>query len=156
MRNDLKILFCFICLIGCSDFTNPLLNLSADEDEIESIQFTLIPNLPKDSNGLYHIYLGEHWQTLHRLNGIVHRGADTSNGVNIVKVGWYSSLSWDMDGYSIPTINGASYSREDGSVSQMMAVTPLNRDDTMMVQTAWYDDWKSEEGYGEPFFIVIH
>ena len=140
--------FLFVLFIGCD---NP-----NDEVEIDSIQFTAKPNLPKDSNGFYHIYLGEHWQTLHRLNGIVHRGADISNGVNVVKVGWFSSLSWEWDGYSIPTINGASYSREDGSVSQMMAVTPLNRDDTMMVQTAWYDDWKSEEGYGEPFFIVIH
>jgi hypothetical protein len=157
-KNNLLINILIVCFIavGCDTPFYEIIIPSNDEETILSVQFTPKPNLPKDASGYYHITLGGGYQTIHTLHGIVHRGADTLNGINVLKVGWGSNLTWLWDGYEIPTINGASYSREDGSVSQTIGLTHELKGDTMIVFTGWYDDWKDEEGYGEPFFIVIH
>ena len=61
----------------------------------------------------------------------------------------------DISEYIVPSMNGSAYSREDGSIDQMIAPTLVMKGDTMMIETVWFDDWRIEEGYGEPFFIVI-
>ena len=52
-------------------------------------------------------------------------------------------------------MNGSAYSREDGSIDQMIAPTLVMKGDTMMIETVWYDDWRSEERFGEQFFIIL-
>lgn len=157
VHNLLILLIYGFILNGCDLSTPdyPVIIADDEEEEILSIQFTPKPNLPIDTNGLYHLTLGMGVQTIHTLHGILHRGDDTTNGVNIIKMLWRSTLTWDWNGFIIPTINSSSYSREDGSVSQTIGVPHEHRGDTMVVFTAWFDNWKEEESEGEPFFIVI-
>ena len=61
----------------------------------------------------------------------------------------------DIEEYIVPSMNGSVYSREDGSIDQMIAPTLVMKGDTMMIETVWYDDWRSEERFGEPFFIIL-
>ena len=143
-----------LTISGCSDAIG-FNKIIGSEDEIEPISFLPKFSLPQDENGYYHLALGNGYQTLARLDGIVFRGDDTTAVVNVLKVGWWSSLNWNYDEYVIPTINSASYSRSDGSVSTMIAVIEDHRNDTMVVYCAWYDDWRSEEGISDPHFIVI-
>ena len=42
--------------------------------------------------------------TIHTLHGVMHRDADTSNGINVLKVGWGSNLIWLWDGYCKPIL----------------------------------------------------
>jgi len=167
-----------ILAISCEN--NPFGQIMGSEDtEIEPISIQLDTDLPLDSRGFYHMVVDENrWQTLKTINAIVYRGDDINNGVNIVKVGWASNLFWyygsndcyakytgeeyinncmqDIDEeYLVPSTNGASYSREDGSVSNVIAPIRLMKSDTMILYTAWYDAWRSETVYGKPISIVL-
>ena len=64
-----------------------------------------------------------------------------------------SYVTW-FEGFEVPIINGASYSREDGEVNTMIAPVRSMRGDTATIYYGWYDDWKDEEVIGE-FYVIF-
>ena len=152
----MRILFTAVTLlflIGCETPFYPIFQPNEEEEEIESIVFVEAIDLVQDQNGFYHLPMDEvRHQTLKRLDGYVYRN---DKPMNVLKFGWYSLDNWNWDGYEIPVVNSSSYSREDGKVSTMIAPIYSMRYDTITIYVAWYDDWKSEEGYGAPIRIVL-
>ena len=149
----------FILLIGCS---NPV------SSEYEAnLSFDM--RLPKDSNGYYHMTLGDNWQTLHRVSGSIRKG---SFGVENFWVEWESNLYWYLgdtlgyfirrvinaeghyvsldtsyaigfDGMEVPTINPASYSNGSGEFNQMFAPVRSMVGDTLVLTATWYNSDRS-------------
>ena len=77
--------FVLFCLSGCSQ--EPFrYNLGHD--------FELDARLPIDSNGYYHLQLGQDWQTLHRISGNV---SPVEDDWALTKVYYTSSHYWLID-----------------------------------------------------------
>ena len=137
----------FILLIGCS---NPV------SSEYEAnLSFDM--RLPKDSNGYYHLTLGDNWQTLHRVSGSIRKDGF---GIENFWVEWESNLYWFIgdtlgyvvkrdltddlvyvsydttyitwfNGYEVPTTNEVSYSNRYGEIGNMIAPTKQMVGDTL-------------------------
>jgi len=160
---------------SCTEPYFPFIQSVEEEDDYSPIIFILQDNLPIDANGYYHLTLNRNtWQTLHRLDGYLLRNGQ---GMNVTKMGWGGSHYWMYGDFScyvknignqmftdcneydenmlVPICNGSSYSREDGSVSTMIAPVLIMLNDTITIETGWYDDWYGIEGRGEPIKIVL-
>ena len=154
----------FILLIGCS---NPV------SSEYEAnLSFDM--RLPKDSNGYYHMTLGDNWQTLHRVSGSIRKDGF---GIENFWVEWESNLYWYLgdtlgyvvkkgltddlvyvnydttyvtwfNGFEVSTSNQISYSNSEGIFSNMIAPVKSMVGDTMKLTTYWYDGSKD-------FYIVL-
>ena len=116
-----------------------------------------------DSNGYYHLELGDDWQTLHRISGQV---PAVQNEFDLTKVYWESSHYWLLGdtlgyivhqnwtlndggylymnndtsyvtwfiGHEVPTINGVSYATMDGEVNTMFAPVKNMFGDTILIK----------------------
>ena len=157
--------------VGCSNPTEP----------ISPIVFELDARLFEDDNGYYHLPLDENkWQTTHRISGYVYRNGMP---VNVIKFGWAGSHYWIIgdtlgyivesaltddleyvsyntsyvtwfEGFEVPIINGASYSREDGEVNTMIAPVRSMRGDTATIYYEYYDNWTYDNTSGE-FYVIF-
>ena len=157
--------------VGCSSPTEP----------ISPILFELDARLFEDDNGYYHLPLDENkWQTTHRISGHVYRDGKP---VNIIKFGWSGSHYWIIgytlgyivesaltddleyvsyntsyvtwfEGFEVPIVNGASYSREDGEVNTMIAPVRSMKGDTATVYYGYHDNWTYDDTYGE-FYVIF-
>ena len=144
-------LFIVLLFFGCS---NPyeLVFTPQEEEELSPILMEIDTRLPIDENGYPLLYINPNtYQTLHRIKGYLTRD---DKPVNIVKVGWWSNHYWEYDGFDVPIVNGSSYSNEDGEVNTMLGVIGSMVGDTITIYYGYYDDWTSEETYGE-FQIII-
>jgi len=157
--------------VGCSSPTEP----------ISPILFELDARLFEDDNGYYHLPLDVNkWQTTHRISGRVYRDGMP---INIIKFGWSGSHYWIIgdtlgyivesaltddleyvsyntsyvtwfEGFEVPIINGASYSREDGEVNTMIAPVRSMRGDTATIYYGYHDNWTYDDTYGE-FYVIF-
>ncbi len=165
-------------LISCSD--NPfggLMNVFGYEEPLSSITFELANET--DENGYIHIIADRNrFQTSYRIKGHLYRDGES---MNITKMGWFSSHYWILNhydgyinddnyvcvveecvspteeminGYSVPIVNSASYSREDGEVNTMMSVIHMMKSDTIKISYSYYDEWK-DETTSEELFVII-
>tara|TARA_R100001594_G_scaffold116737_2_gene151804 strand:- start:1238 stop:1813 length:576 start_codon:yes stop_codon:yes gene_type:complete len=150
---SIGIAFILFCLPGCSK--EPFqYNLGHD--------FEIDARLPLDSNGYYHLQLGQDWQTLHRISGSV---SPVEDDWALTKVYWTSSHYWLIndtlgyivhqnwtlndngymyttndtsyvtwfEGYEVPTINETCYSTNDGEINIMFAPVQSMKGDTITV-----------------------
>ena len=145
----------FILLIGCS---NPV------SSEYEAnLSFDM--RLPKDSNGYYHMTLGDNWQTLHRVSGSIRKDGF---GIENFWVEWESNLYWYLgdtlgyvvkrgltdnleyvsydtvyvvgfNGMEVPTSNKTSFSNSRGELNNMIAPVKTMVGDTMKLTANWHD-----------------
>jgi hypothetical protein len=124
--------------------------------------FEIDTRLPIDSNGYYHLQLGQDWQTLHRISGNV---SPVEDDWALTKVYWTSSHHWLIDdtlgyivhqnwtlndngymyttndtsyvtwfeGHEVPTINETCYSTNDGEINIMFAPVQNMVGDTITV-----------------------
>jgi len=141
-------------------FLTPACN--KDESYILGHDFEIDVRLDIDSNGYYHLELGQEWQTLHRISGQV---SEVENEYELTKVQWTSSHYWLIgdtlgyvvhqnwtlndngylylnndtsyvtwfDGQEVPTINEASYSTMDGEINTMFAPVQTMEGDTIII-----------------------
>ena len=125
-------------------------------------EFEIDARLDIDSNGYYHLELGQDWQTLHRISGSV---SPVENDWALTKVYWTSSHYWLLgdtlgyivhqnwtlndngymyttndtsyvtwfEGYEVPTINETCYSTNDGEINIMFAPVQSMRGDTITI-----------------------
>ena len=96
-------------------------------DDVPTLE--LDGRLPLDDNGYYHLTLNPYSnQTIHRLTGRV------LNTIEPTKVSWWSNLTWELNGESVPTINGSSYVSDDGEINTVIAPTLSMKSDTLRVE----------------------
>ena len=125
-------------------------------------EFEIDARLDIDSNGYYHLELGQDWQTLHRISGSV---SPVKDDWALTKVYWTSSHYWLLgdtlgyivhqnwtlndngymyttndtsyvtwfEGYEVPTINETCYSTNDGEINIMFAPVQSMKGDTITV-----------------------
>ena len=125
--------------------------------------FELDARLPMDSNGYYHLQLGQDWQTSHRISGSV---SPVENDYDLTKVYWESSHYWLIgdtlgfivsfndisndqsylymtadttyvtwfEGFEVPTINDMCYSTNEGEINIMFAPVENMKGDTVLVK----------------------
>ena len=108
-----------------------LASCSTDElyDDVLLPTIELDGRLPLDNNGYYHLTLNQSTnQTTHRITGRV------LNTNEPTKVSWWSNLTWELNGESVPTVNGASYVSNDGEVNTMIAPIRTMVEDTLRVE----------------------
>jgi len=145
--------FILFCLPGCTK--EPFQYNLGHEFEIDS-------RLDIDSNGYYHLQLGQDWQTLHRISGQV---SSVEEEWALTKVYWESSHYWLIgdtlgyvvhqnntlnddgylylnndttyvtwfEGHEVPTINETCYSTMDGEINIMFAPVQVMEGDTITV-----------------------
>lgn len=147
-------------LIGCSK-----------SELILGHDFQMNVGLEQDVNGLYHMELNDNeWQTLHRISGEVSAVEEDWQLTKIewesshywyigdtlgyvVHQNWtlndigYSYMTPDtsyvtwFDGSEVPTINGSSYSTNDGEINTIFAPVQSMQGDTIIVTgTAYFAD----------------
>ncbi len=151
MRLSLLILFCVV--------------FASCEKEMQIVlghDFEIDARLDVDSNGYYHLELGQDWQTLHRISGYV---SAVENEYELTKVYWESSHYWLIgdtlgyvvhqnntlndagylylnndttyvtwfEGHEVPTINETCYSTMDGEINIMFAPVQVMDGDTITV-----------------------
>ena len=116
-------------LVSCDN----IFEVIETDQEIESdpiYNFELIPRLPLDDNGFYHLELNrESNQTLHRISGSVSNS--DGNPVELYWVEWESNLFWFYNGIEVPTTNKISYSNRWGEINNMIAPIITMVGDTM-------------------------
>ena len=175
------ILIGFSLFVGCDNPTAPVLILETEDEDLSSLVFELNSNMYVDENGFHHLTLDtSKWQTPHRVSGNVYRD---DNAVNVIKFIWHSTHHWIIgddfgyfinntglndngtyvgydttfvdwfEGYTVPIVNGSSYSNMDGEVNVMLAPTRNMVGDTATIHYGFFDNWKEEEIYGN--FNVI-
>ena len=125
-------------------------------------EFEIDTRLDIDSNGYYHLELGQDWQTLHRISGSV---SPVEEDWALTKVYWTSSHYWLLgdtlgyivhqnwtlndngymyttndtsyvtwfEGFEVPTINETCYSTNDGEINIMFAPVQSMKGDTITV-----------------------
>mgnify|MGYP003122333097 FL=1 len=125
-------------------------------------EFEIDARLDIDSNGYYHLELGQDWQTLHRISGSV---SPVEEDWALTKVYWTSSHYWLIgdtlgyivhqnwtlndngymyttndtsyvtwfEGFEVPTINETCYSTNDGEINIMFAPVQSMKGDTITV-----------------------
>ncbi len=150
---SIGIAFILFCLPGCTK--EPFqYNLGHD--------FELDARLPIDSNGYYHLQLGQDWQTLHRISGnvspveddwaltkvyytsshywliddtlgyIVHQNWTLNDNGYMYTTNDTSYVTW-FEGFEVPTINETCYSTNDGEINIMFAPVQNMKGDTITV-----------------------
>ena len=177
MYKEIKRMFGLINLIVVSLFVG----CSSPTEPISPILFELDARLFEDDNGYYHLPLDDKkWQTTHRISGHVYRDGMP---VNIIKFGWSGSHYWVIgdtlgyivesaltddleyvsyntsyvtwfEGFEVPIVNGASYSREDGEVNTMIAPVRSMKGDTATIYYGYHDNWTYDDTYGE-FYVIF-
>lgn len=108
-----------------------LASCSKDElyDDVLVPTIELDGRLPLDSNGYYHLTLNQSTnQTIHRITGKV------LNTIEPTKVSWWSNLTWEYQGESVPTVNSVSYVSNGGEVNTMIAPIRTMVGDTLRVE----------------------
>ena len=151
MRLSLLILFCVV-FASCEKETQIVLGHD----------FEIDARLDIDSNGYYHLELGQDWQTLHRISGQV---SAVKASYNLATISWESSHYWYIgdtlgyivhfnnpendiylysnrdtayitwfNGFEVETINGTTYQTEDGEINTMFAPVRSMRDDTVSIK----------------------
>ena len=141
-----------------------LLFISCGKEEHIPLEhnFEIDARLPIDSNGYYHLQLGQDWQTLHRISGNV---SPIIHDYNTAKVHWSSSHFWYIgdtlgyivhqnntlndyyyymtpdttyitwfEGEEVPTINSISYQTNDGEINTMIAPVRSMMHDTLSIR----------------------
>tara|TARA_Y100001972_G_C7613057_1_gene307350 strand:- start:624 stop:1115 length:492 start_codon:yes stop_codon:yes gene_type:complete len=147
-----------------------IISCTKEDSIVLGHDFEIDARLDIDSNGYYHLELGQDWQTLHRLSGTV---SEVYNDFDLTRVEWESSHYWvigDTLGYivhqnwtlndnqylymvndtsyvtwfngsEVPTINKVSYSTMDGEINTMFAPVQNMKGDTIQVTgTAYFAD----------------
>ena len=120
--------FVLVLLIGAMMV---LTSCSKDElyDDVLIPTIELDGRLPMDSNGYYHLTLNQSTnQTTHRITGTV------LNTTEPTKVSWWSNLTWEYQGEDVPTVNGASYVGNNGTINTMIAPIRTMVGDTLIVE----------------------
>ena len=131
MGDKLNRLLDWIILIGfISAF---LIFTSCSTEELDEVSIVptleLDGRLPIDTNGYYHLTLNQSTnQTIHRLTGRV------LNTIEPTKVSWWSNLTWELNGETVPTINGSSYVSDDGEINTIIAPIFSMINDTLRVE----------------------
>ena len=131
MGDKLNRLLDWIILIGfISAF---LIFTSCSTEELDEVSIVptleLDGRLPIDTNGYYHLTLNQSTnQTIHRLTGRV------LNTIEPTKVSWWSNLTWELNGESVPTINGSSYVSDDGEINTVIAPILSMKSDTLRIE----------------------
>lgn len=124
-------IFDYIVLVVLIGTLMLLTSCSKDElyDDVLVPTIELDGRLPLDSNGYYHLTLNQSTnQTTHRITGRV------LNTIEPMKVSWWSNLTWEYQGESVPTVNSASYVSNDGEVNTMIAPIRTMVGDTLRVE----------------------
>ena len=130
MGEKLNRLLDWIILIGTISTFVIFTSCSTEElDEVSIVPtLELDGRLPIDSNGYYHLTLNPYSnQTIHRITGRV------LNTTEPTKVSWWSNLTWELNGESVPTINGSSYVSDGGEINTVIAPIYSMRTDTLRV-----------------------
>jgi hypothetical protein len=130
MGEKLNRLLDWIILIGTISAFVIFTSCSTEElDEVSIVPtLELDGRLPIDSNGYYHLTLNPYSnQTIHRITGRV------LNTTEPTKVSWWSNLTWELNGESVPTINGSSYVSDGGEINTVIAPIYSMRTDTLRV-----------------------
>jgi len=154
-----KLIILWVVLLTILFFTP---SCSKDESYILGHDFEIDTRLGIDSNGYYHLQLGQEWQTLHRISGQV---SEVANEYELTRVEWTSSHYWLIgdtlgyvvhqnwtlndngylylnndtsyvtwfDGQEVTTINNASYSTMDGEINTMFAPVQTMEGDTITI-----------------------
>ena len=155
--------------------------ISCEDSPELSYDITFDMRLNEDGNGYYHLTLDRNkWQTLHRVSGSV---ANTQYRLENFWIEWESNLYWYIgdtlgyvvkrgltddlvyvgydttyitwfNGYEVPIVNSASYSREDGEVNTMIAPVKTMVGDTATIYYGYHDPWTYEDTYGE-FYVIF-
>ena len=158
-----------------------IVGCSFPDQYYEPITVELNPRLEIDDNGFYHLPLDMgSWQTLHRFSGIVY---ESDIPKEVQKVYWDASHYWFIgdtlgyaykrgitddfeyvyydstaitwfEGFEVPIVNGASYSREDGEVNTMIAPVRSMKGDTATIYYGYHDNWTYDDTYGE-FYVIF-
>ena len=130
MGDKLNKLLDWIILIGFISTFFILLSCTIDDYYVDDVPtLELDGRLPMDSNGYYHLTLNPHSnQTIHRLTGRV------LNTIEPTKVSWWSNLTWELNGETVPTINGSSYVSDDGEINTIIAPIFSMINDTLRVE----------------------
>ena len=124
-------IFDYIVLVVLIGTLMLLTSCSTDElyDDVLLPTIELDGRLPLDNNGYYHLTLNQSTnQTTHRITGRV------LNTTEPTKVSWWSNLTWELNGESVPTVNSASYVSNDGEVNTMIAPIRTMVGDTLRVE----------------------
>ena len=161
-NNDIPEYMKYIILWAVLLFMILFTSCSKDESYILGHDFEIDARLDIDSNGYYHLQLGQDWQTLHRISGQV---SEVLNEYELTRVEWTSSHYWLIgdtlgyivhqnwtlndngylylnndtsyvtwfDGQEVTTINSASYSTMDGEINTMFAPVQSMEGDTITI-----------------------
>jgi len=130
MGDKLNKLLDWIILIGFISTFFVLLSCNTDDYYVDDVPtLELDGRLPMDSNGYYHLTLNPYSnQTIHRITGKVLNTSEPT------KVSWWSNLTWELNGESVPTINGSSYVSDGGEINTVIAPIFSMRTDTLKVE----------------------
>ena len=151
MKEQFNILLIALLFVSCSEEIHTPL----EHD------FEIDARLPIDSNGYYHLELGQSWQTLHRISGNV---SPIIHDYNTAVVHWSSSHYWYIgdtlgyivhqnntlndyyyymtpdtayitwfEGEEVPTVNAISYQTNDGEINTMIAPVKSMKHDTISI-----------------------
>ncbi len=147
-----------------------IISCTKEDVSVLGHDFEIDARLDVDSNGYYHLELGQDWQTLHRISGTV---SEVYNDYDLTRVEWKSSHYWIIgdtlgyivhqnwtlndsqylymvndtsyvtwfSGHEVPTINKVSYSTMEGEINTMFAPVQSMEGDTIQVSgTAYFAD----------------
>ena len=130
MGDKLNKLLDWIILIGFISTFFVLLSCNTDDYYVDDVPtLELDGRLPMDSNGYYHLTLNPYSnQTIHRITGKVLNTSEPT------KVSWWSNLTWELNGESVPTINGSSYVSDGGEINTVIAPIFSMRTDTLKIE----------------------
>jgi len=131
MGEKLNRLLDWVILIGVIIVMVSVVSCTKEEDILSSVVPTLELDgrLPLDDNGYCHLTLNPYSnQTIHRITGRV------LNTIEPTKVSWWSNLTWNYNGESVPTINGSSYVSDGGEINTVIAPIFSMRTDTLRVE----------------------
>ena len=79
-----------------------------------------------------------------------------NNGLtdDLVYVGYDTTYITWFNGYEVPIVNSASYSREDGEVNTMIAPVRSMKGDTATIYYGYHDNWTYDDIYGSRTYSV--
>ena len=138
MGEKLNRILDWLILVGTIIVLVLVVSCTKEEDIVSSVVPTLELDgrLPLDDNGYYHLTLNPTTnQTIHRISGKV------LNTTEPTKVSWWSNLTWELNGESVPTVNSSSYVSDDGEINTVIAPIYRMRYDTLQVKSTineWY------------------
>ena len=134
----IKYIFIYtICVITIGCESNPMSNQTCDYCYLE----LEAPNLPMDENGVYHLnYNDGSLQTHTQLRAYV--------CYELEYLGWTTNITFDGCTWgqceSVPIVNGAGYSNEDGYAYQMLGVYEENIGMIATIWVGYYDNYGNQ------------